>query len=92
MQVQLHNECCEEMDTRMNLSKLSLNLNLKQTFSHAEDMMYAGIKIKELEKHISEQEWREKHSILHHGYSILLYIFIVIVYLYVIIRLKLWLT
>ena len=58
VQVQLHNECCEEMDTRMNLSKLSLNLNLKQTFSHAEDMMYAGIKIKELEKNISEQECR----------------------------------
>jgi hypothetical protein len=59
VQVQLHNECCEVMDTRMNLSKLSLNLNLKQTFSHAEDMKYAGIKIKELEKNISEQECRE---------------------------------
>ena len=33
-----------------------------------------------------------KHSILHHGYFILLYIFIVIVCLYVIIRLILWLN
>jgi hypothetical protein len=58
VQVQLHNECCEELGTRVNLSKLSLNLNFKQTVSHADDLKYAGIKIKQLEKHISEQEWK----------------------------------
>ena len=70
VQDQLHNECCEELGTRVNLSKLSLNLNFKQTISHADDLKYAGIKIKELEKHISEKEWRGKHSISHHGYCI----------------------
>ena len=51
MQVQLHNECCEELGTRVKLSKLSLNLNFKQTVSHVNDLKYGRIKIKELEKH-----------------------------------------
>ena len=50
VQVQLINECCEELGTRVNLSKLSLNLNFKQTVSHADDLKYAGIKIKVLVK------------------------------------------
>jgi len=29
VQVQLHNECCEELGTRVNLSKLNLNLNFQ---------------------------------------------------------------
>ena len=68
-----------ERGTRVKISKLSITLNFKQTVSHVDDLKYGGIKIKELEKHISEQEWREKYSILYHGLSILLYIFIVIV-------------
>ena len=87
VQVQLHNECCEELGTRVDLNKLSLNLNFRQTVSHADDLRYAGIKVKELEKHILEHEWKEKHSILHHGYSVVLYIFIVLVFLYIAVRL-----
>jgi len=79
IQVLLHNECCEELGTRVNLSKLNLNLNFRQTVSHADDLKYAGIKIKDLEKHVLEHEWREKHSVLHHGYSIVLYVFVSIV-------------
>jgi hypothetical protein len=89
VQVQLHNECCEELGTRVNLSKLNLNLNFRQTVSHADDLRYAGVKIRDLEKHILEHEWREKHSIMHHGYSIALYIFVVIVCLYVVVHLML---
>jgi hypothetical protein len=52
VQVQLNNECCEQLGTRVNLSKLNLNLNFRQTISHADDLKYAGIKVKDLEKHI----------------------------------------
>jgi hypothetical protein len=66
---------------------LKLNLSFRQTVSHAEDLRYASIKVKELEKHVLEHEWREKHSAQHHRYSIVLYIVISIVLLYVFVRL-----
>ena len=50
-QVQLHNDCCEELGTRVNLSKLNLHLNFRQNVSHTDDLRYAGIKVKELERH-----------------------------------------
>jgi hypothetical protein len=50
-------------------------------------LRYAGIKVRDFEKHILQHEWREKHSVLHHGYSIALYIFNVYVCLYVVVRL-----
>jgi len=71
VEVQLHNECCEELGTRANLRKLNIDLNFWQTVSHADDLRYAGINVRDLEKHILEPEWREKHSVMHHGYSIL---------------------
>jgi hypothetical protein len=37
VQVQLHNKCCKELGTRVNLSKLKLHLNFRQTVSHADD-------------------------------------------------------
>jgi hypothetical protein len=86
-QIQLHNECCEELGTKVNISKINLNLNFRQTVSHANDLRYAGIKVRDLEKHKLEHELREKHSVLHHGYSTVLYILIVLVYLYIAIRL-----
>jgi hypothetical protein len=46
VQVQLHNECCEELGTRVNLSKL--NLNFQEIVSRADDLRYAGIKIRDL--------------------------------------------
>ena len=86
-QVLLHNECCEELCTRVNLSKLDLNLYFQQTVSHADDLRHAGNKLRDLEKCILEHEWKEKHSVLHHGYSIVLYIFVVMVGLYIVVRL-----
>jgi hypothetical protein len=56
VQVQLHNECCEKLGTQVNLGKLNLNLNFQQTVSHADDLRYAGINIRDLEKHILEHE------------------------------------
>jgi hypothetical protein len=89
VQFEMHNDCCEELGTRVNLSKLELNLNFRQTVSHAEDLRYAGIKVKELEKNVLDLEWRERHSAQHFGYSIVFYIVIVVLILYVVIRLVL---
>jgi len=70
IQVKLHNECCEELGTRLNLSTLNLDLNFRETISHADDLRYAGIKVKDLERHVLEHEWRKKHATIHYGYSI----------------------
>jgi hypothetical protein len=59
IQIQLHNECCEELGTRLNFSVLNLDLNFRETVSHANDLKYAGVKVRDLEKHIQEHEWRE---------------------------------
>lgn len=69
IQVKLQNECCEELGSRLNLNSLNFDLNFRETVSHADDLKYVGVKIKDLEKHIQEHEWKEKHSIIHHGYS-----------------------
>jgi len=86
-QIQLHNECCEELGTRVNISKINLNLNFRQTVSHADDLRYAGIKVRDLEKHVLEHEWKEKHLAFHHGYSTVFYILLALVVLYIVIRL-----
>ena len=38
IQVKLHNECCVERGTCLNLSTMNLNLNLRETISHADDL------------------------------------------------------
>jgi hypothetical protein len=82
VQVPLHNECCEELGTRLNFSVLNLDLNFRETVSHADDLKYVGVKIKDLEKHIQEHEWKEKHSVIRHGYSIALYVIVSLFCLY----------
>ena len=82
-QIPLHHKCCEELGTKVSLNKLKLNLNFQHTVSHADDLRYAGVRVEELEKRVLEHEWREKHSVLHHGYSIALYVFVTLICLYV---------
>ena len=48
---------------------------------------YAGIKVRDLEKHVLEHEWEEKHLALHHGYSTVFYILLALVVLCIVIRL-----
>jgi hypothetical protein len=31
---------------------------------------------RDLERHVLEHEWKEKHSVIHHGYFIVLYVII----------------
>ena len=56
IQVKLQNECCEELGTRLNLSTLQLDLNFRETVSHADDLKYVGVKVKDLEKNIQDHE------------------------------------
>jgi hypothetical protein len=64
-------------------------LDFQQTLSHADDLKHTGIEITDLEKHVFEHEWREKHPVLHHGYSTVLYILVVTVGLYIAVHLML---
>ena len=83
IQVKLQNECYEKLGTRLNVSTLNLDLNSQETISHADDLRYAGIKVKDLERHVLEHEWKEKHSIFHHGFPITLYVIIGLLCFYV---------
>ena len=86
IQVKSQNECCEELGTCLNLSTLKLDLNFRETISHADDLKYVGVKVKDLEKHIQEQEWRSRHFTIHHGYSIVLYVIVGLFCLYIVYR------
>jgi len=86
IQVKFHNECCEELGTRLKLSTLQLDLNFRETVSHADDLKYVGVKVKDLEKNIHEHEWRNKHSTIHHSYSVALYVIISLFCFYVVYR------
>jgi len=87
IQVKLHNECHEELGTCLNLSTLNLDLNFRETISHADDLSYAGIKVIDLQRHVLEHEWKEKHSTIHYGYSIGLYVIIGLLCFYIVFRL-----
>jgi hypothetical protein len=87
IQVHLNNECCEELGTRLNFSTLNLDLNFRETVSHADELKYAGVRIRDFESHIQEHEWREKHLTVHHGYSIVVCVIVSLLCLYVAFRL-----
>jgi hypothetical protein len=54
--------------------------------SHADNLKYVGVKVKDLEKHIQEHEWRSKHFTIHHGYSVALYVIVGLFCLYIVYR------
>ena len=46
IQVKLHDDCFEELGTRLNLSTSVLDLNFRETVSHADELRYAGVNVK----------------------------------------------
>jgi hypothetical protein len=76
IQVKLQNECCEKLGTRLNVSTLQLDLNFRETVSHTDDLKHVEVKVKDLEKNSQENAWRNKHSIIYHGYSVALYVIV----------------
>jgi hypothetical protein len=84
-------ECCEQLGTTINLTHLELNMKLKPTVTHMEDLKYASYRISELEKLAVEQEWKRKHFEYHNTYSLLMYVTISIIILYGLYRMIRWL-
>ena len=83
-------ECCEQIKTHINLSHIELDMKLKPTVTHIEDLKYASYRISELEKLTAEHEWKRKHFQYHNTYSILMYIAMTIITLYGLYRLTKW--
>jgi hypothetical protein len=51
-------ECCEQLGTSINFTHMELDMKLKPTVTHTEDLKYASYRISELEKLAAEQEWK----------------------------------
>jgi hypothetical protein len=84
-------ECCETFGMSINLSHIELDMKLKPTIAHMDDLKYASYRISELEKLAEEQEWKRKHFQYHNTYSILMYIAITAIIMYVLYKLVKWL-
>jgi hypothetical protein len=84
-------ECCEQLGTSISLTHTELDMKLKPTVTHIEDLKYACYKISELEKLAEELEWKRKHFEYHNTYSILMYVAITIIILYGLYRFIKWL-
>jgi hypothetical protein len=67
--VESQSECCEGFRTSINLSHIELDMKLKPTVAHMDDLKYASYKISELAKLAEEQEWKT-FSISHHLFHI----------------------
>ena len=83
----MRNECCEELGKCLNLNTSNVEFNFQETIYHAEDLRYAGVKDRDLERHVLKHEWKEKNSIFHHGLPIFLYVIIGLLPVYVLYRL-----
>ena len=81
-QVPLRFDCCEELNMRVNLSSIHLDMKFKQIVSHLNDLKYASFKVSDLEKEIQEQEWKNKHISSHMSYSVMVYIIFAIIGMY----------
>ena len=69
-QVTLQYDCCEELGTRINLSKLSMDLIYHKTVSHLDDLKYANIMVSELLEDVKEQEWKNSHVAYHDTHTL----------------------
>jgi hypothetical protein len=84
-------ECCEQLGTSISFTHMELDMKLKPTVTHIEDLKYSSYRISELEKLAAEQEWKRKHFEYHNTYSILMYLAITIIILYGLYRFIRWL-
>jgi hypothetical protein len=75
-------DCLEELGIRFNTSSSPINLEFKHVASHFDDLRHASYKISELEKEISEQEWKNHLTSKHHAYSVIVYILVSILAVY----------
>jgi hypothetical protein len=51
---------CEQLGTSINLTHIELDMKLKRTVTHMEDLKYASYRISELEKPAAEKRVEKK--------------------------------
>jgi hypothetical protein len=78
VQVKLQLDYCEELGIHLSLSKLDLNLTSKRVVSYARGRGCGSINVRDVEKNMEDQEWREEQLATHHGYSAVIYLITVI--------------
>jgi hypothetical protein len=81
--VNLEYDCCEYLNSKTNLSILSLNASFKHIVSHLDDLKVASHKISDVEHLLKEQEWKRLHSAFHNTYSVLVYFCLFAIGLYI---------
>jgi hypothetical protein len=86
-QIPLQIECCEDLNEKVNLSSIHLDMKFKHIVSHLDDLKYASFKVSDLEKEVKEQEWKNKHLSSHVSYSVMVYIVLVLISLYALYKL-----
>jgi hypothetical protein len=60
--VSLDIDCCLSEGKSINLNNIHLDLRLKNIINHLDDLRIGSHKVDDIEKLISEQEWKIKHS------------------------------
>jgi hypothetical protein len=80
-------DCLEELGIRFNTSSSPIKLEFKHVASHLDDLKHASYKISELEKEITEQEWKNHQMSKHYAYSVIVYILISILAAYALYKL-----
>jgi hypothetical protein len=85
--VDLHYDCCEDLNLKANLSNIKLNASFRHIATHLDNLKVESHKVSEIEHLIKEQEWKRLHTISHNTYSILVYVCLIAVGLYIVFKL-----
>jgi hypothetical protein len=67
-------DCCQTEGKNVSLNDIHLELPLKNIINHLDDLRVASHKVDDVERLISEQEWKMKHSNIDHHLSFLSYV------------------
>jgi hypothetical protein len=67
-------DCCQTEGKNVNLDDIHLDLPLKNIINHLDDLRVASHKVDDVERLISEQEWKIKYSNIDYHLSFLSYV------------------
>ena len=79
-QIPLQYDCCVELNLKLNISHLSVDVKFKQTVSHFDDLKCSNINVSELENEIKERKWKNRNLVKHKTYSVTGYFIIMGLY------------
>jgi hypothetical protein len=85
--VNLDYDCCEGLDTKVNLSSISMNTSFKHVVSHLGDLKIASHKIAVVEHKNREGEWKRQHTASQGTYSVMVYVCLSLIVFYVVYKL-----